>query len=234
MHRLIVEPVSDYLAAVEAMRDRGARALVFTALALAATWFAYVPVHELLHAWGCMLAGGGVTRLEIAPEYGGAWLARIFPFVVSGSSYAGQLTGFDTHGNDAIYLATVLAPFVLTIFLGVPLLKHLARPSAHPGRRPWLLGPAALLAYAPLVSLMGDYYEAGAIIVSRAAHALDPSLPLARWRSDDLLLRVATLRDAGAGAGDWAGVAIALLTGLLLALLTYRAGALFSRRLFRS
>lgn len=223
--RLLAEPARDYIAAVDAMRDRGIGGLVIVGLALVATWFVYVPIHELLHAWGCMLAGGSVTRLEIAPEYGGALLARIFPFVVAGSSYAGQLTGFDTHGNDAIYLATVLAPYVPTIFVGVPLLKHLARPTASAARRPWLLGAAAIVAYAPFVSLIGDYYEAGSIIVSRAAHAIDPSIALGRWRSDDLPKLAARLQDSGASVIDWAGVASGFALAVFLALLTYRAGA---------
>lgn len=232
MRRLIAEPLADYMSALDAMRDRGALGLLYAGLSLLVAWFAYVPLHEMLHAWGCMLAGGEVTRLEIAPEYGGALLARIFPYVVSGSSYAGQLTGFDTRGNDAIYLVTVLMPFLLTIIVGVPLLKHVARPMARPWLRPWLLGAATLLAYAPLVSLIGDYYEAGSILVSRAAHALDPSLPLARWRSDDLFLLVTKLRDTGAGPLDWLGVALSLITGTIVALLTYQAGARLYRSLF--
>ena len=227
--RLLAEPIRDYIAAVDAMRERGVGGLLIVALALVGAWFVYVPIHELLHAWGCMLSGGTVTRLEVAPEYGGALLARIFPFVVSGSSYAGQLTGFNTHGNDAIYLATVLAPFVLTIFIGVPLLKHLARPTASASLRPWLLGFAAMVAYAPIVSLIGDYYEAGSIIVTRAAHAIDPSIPLARWRSDDLPKLVGQLRDGGASAIDWVGVASGFALAILLALLTYRAGAFVAR-----
>ena len=41
-------------------------------------------LHELLHAAACLAAGGEVTRLEIAPQYGGGLMARVFPFVVSG------------------------------------------------------------------------------------------------------------------------------------------------------
>jgi hypothetical protein len=76
--RLFAEPVRDYLAALDAMRDRGVAGLVVASVAFALAWFVYVPIHELFHAWGCLLAGGTVTRLEIAPEYGGALLARSF------------------------------------------------------------------------------------------------------------------------------------------------------------
>src|SRR5512134_5555 len=115
-----MQPVRDYLAALDAMHPSPVRRWLLVVAAFAAAWFVYVPIHELMHAYGCIAAGGAVTRLEIAPEYGGALLARLFPFVASGSSYAGQLTGFDTRGSDAIYLATVLAPYLLTIFIGVP------------------------------------------------------------------------------------------------------------------
>ena len=222
--RLVTEPVTDYLAALEAIRNRGFGGLAAAGLAFALSWFAYVPIHELFHAWGCLLAGGEVTRLEIATEYGGALLARIFPFVVPGSSYAGQLTGFDTHGNDGIYLATVLAPFVLTVVLGVPLLKRLARPLTRPAMQPWLLGAVVPVAYAPFVSVIGDYYEAGSILVSRGVRMLDATLPLARWRGDDLFKLVHDLSATGATAADWLGVAASLLLGIALALLTYHAG----------
>lgn len=221
---LSVEPLRDYLAALEAMRERGYRGLAEASIAFVLAWFAYVPLHELMHAWGCLLAGGDVSRLEIAPEYGGALLARVFPFVASGSHYAGQLTGFDTHGNDAIYLVTVLAPFLLTIFAGVPLVKRLARPLAHPAAAPWLVGAALPFAYAPFVSLLGDYYEAGSIVVSRAVHALDPGIPVARWRGDDVLKLVHELAGSGANAFDWIGVGTSLALGIVLALLTYHAG----------
>ncbi|MBK8740004.1 MAG: hypothetical protein IPM02_10865 [Betaproteobacteria bacterium] len=226
--RLFAEPVRDYLAALDAMRDRGVAGLAVAGVAFALAWFVYVPIHELFHAWGCLLAGGTVTRLEIAPEYGGALLARIVPFVVAGSAYAGQLTGFDTGGNDAIYLATVLAPFLLTILIGVPLLKRAARPLANPGWRPWLLGASLPVAYAPFVSLPGDYYEAGAILVSRAAQWADPAHPLARWRGDDVFKLARELSGAGATGPDWLGMGASLAVGILLAFLTYHLGSRFA------
>ena len=199
---------------------------------LAATWFVYVPSHELMHAYGCIAAGGSVTRLEIAPEYGGALLARVFPFVVSGSSYAGRLTGFDTHGSDAIYLVTVLAPYLLTIFAGVPLLVRAARPMRNDAIPPFVFGASLPLAYAPFISIFGDYYEAGSIVVSRLAHAIDSSLPVARWRSDDLFKLIDSLSSQHASALDWTIVALSFVVGFVLALLTYHCGALFSRVLF--
>lgn len=231
--RLITEPALDYVAALDAMRGRGVAGLVLACVAFALAWFAYVPIHELFHAWGCLLAGGEVTRLEISPEYGGALLARMFPYVVSGSDYAGQLTGFDTHGSDAIYLATVLAPFLLTVIVGVPMLKRAARAMSAPGWRPLLLGASIPLAYAPFVSVLGDYYETGSILVSRAAQWLDPALPVKRWRGDDVFRLVRELSDAGAGVFDWIGVGVSLFAGIVLALLTYHVGARWASILAR-
>ena len=80
-------PLDDLLACIDGIA-RGARpqrALAATALALVVSWLVYVPVHELLHVLGCVAAGGSVSELQIAPVYGGALWARIFPFVVSGA-----------------------------------------------------------------------------------------------------------------------------------------------------
>lgn len=230
----LLEPVLDYLSAIDAMRDRGALGPVIALIALIVGWFVYVPIHELLHAAGCLAAGGSVTRLEIAPEYGGTLLATVFPFVVSGSRYAGQLTGFDTHGSDFVYLVTVLMPFTVTIALGVPLLKFAGHPRG-PDRRanPWLVGASVVVAYAPFVSLIGDYYEAGAIIVSRIAKSAGVAIPVERWRSDDLPLLIGRLHAAGATWIDWIGVGSSALVAIALALLTYRAGAIVARAVCR-
>jgi hypothetical protein len=123
---LLRQPLDDVTAGLDAQvaqAARRARALVVMLAAAVATWWIYVPVHELLHALGCWITGGTVTELQVAPEYGGALLARVVPFVVSGGDYAGRLSGFDTHGSDLVYLATDAMPFLLSVFIGVPLLK---------------------------------------------------------------------------------------------------------------
>ena len=239
--RIAREPLDDYFAAIDRLRDVRMGIVNAFALALAAlvvTWFAYVPMHELLHAWGCLATGGSVSRLDIAPEYGGAWLATIFPYVRSGSEYAGQLSGFDTRGSDVTYLATVLAPYLLTMLIGVPLLKRVGGSERVGGGGdpaadgvasraiPILFGIAVILAYAPFISLTGDYYEAGSIIVSRIAHLVDPTIPLIRWRSDDLPKLISSLQASGATVGDWMGVGGSFVAGVVLAWLTYRSGGL--------
>src|SRR5512147_1087303 len=99
--RFFSEPFRDVMAAMDARvvhASHPQRALVIVLLAGVASWWIYVPVHELLHALGCYATGGGVSELQIAPEYGGALFARFLPFVVGSSEYAGRLSGFDTKG----------------------------------------------------------------------------------------------------------------------------------------
>ena len=233
--RALAQPLDDAADAIDGARRHrhGARSALLVLVSAIACWFVYVPVHELLHALGCIAMGGTVTRLEIAPEYGGALLARFIPFVAAGSAYAGQLTGFDTFGSDAVYLVTVLAPYSLTIAIGVPLLLHSARTMQRPVAGPLRFGAALPIAYAPFVSLIGDYYEAGSIIASRAAHATDAALPLARWRSDDVFKLIATLHGDRATGLDWTIVAGGVFIGTMLAFVTYHLGRLCARRFVR-
>ena len=224
--RLVAQPLRDWLAALDACVGEGRRAyLVAIPLGFLLSWWIYVPVHELAHAWGCLLAGGEVTRLEIDGIYGAAWLARVFPYVTVGSEYAGRLSGFDTRGSDLVYLATCALPFVLTIFVGVPLLR--AVPRVRDRRRSVMLGAALPMALAPFVSLPGDYYEMGSILVSRTVAALAPGFAVGRWRSDDLVKLVGALAPE-ARITDAAGVAASLLLGAALAWGTYWAGVLVS------
>ena len=225
-------PLDDTAAALEALAG-GARprtGLALLALALTASWFAYVPIHELLHVAGCLASGGAVTELRLDPVYGAALLARWLPFVVPGDGYAGRLSGFDTGGSDAVYLATDAAPYLLSVWPGVALLRLCAR---RP--RPLVLGPAAVLALAPFYNAAGDYYEMGSILAGLAAGG---SGRFAALRSDDLprlvqalvsepaSLGLSTPGAVAAGAGL---VALGALASLLLAFLTYAAGRALSR-----
>ena len=81
------------------------------------------------------------------------------------------------------------------------------------------------IAFAPVVSLTGDDYEMGSILVSRAVATLVPGFPVERWRSDDLIKLVRDLAP-GAGLGDVAGVVASLMVGAVLALATYWLGVL--------
>lgn len=211
----------DLLNGLDHCLDLGIRGLALALAGLAAGWWLYVPIHELLHAAGCLIAGGSVTRLEIASLYGGALLQRIFPFVVAGGDYAGRLSGFDTGGSDLIYLATDLAPFVLTLFPGVWLLRKAGRAG-----RPVLFGLSLPFALAPFLSLPGDAYEIGSILVTRLPAWAEMQGSL---RGDDLFQqveRLAALPDA-----PWGGLVLAALMGILWALLTCAAGGAIARAL---
>jgi hypothetical protein len=194
-------------------------------LGLVATWYAYVPVHELLHALGCVAAGGEVTRLEVQAQYGGELLARLFPFVVAGGEYAGRLSGFDTRGSDLVYLATDALPYSLSVLIGVPLLRACTR-----ARRPFRTGAAVVIGLAPFYNLTGDYYEMGSILVTRVAAGLGGDF--SGLRSDDLVLLLTQLfsRSAELGlAGEGLAlpllvVAVSFSVGLALAFATWGLG----------
>lgn len=233
---IVYLPIGDYLAALDRLivAWRWSRLAVLVASAML-SWWIYVPVHELAHAWGCLLGGGSVSQLDIAPIYGAALLQRVFPFVRVGSDYAGQLRGFDTYGSDATYMLTDFLPFLGTIFLGVPLLRAAGRSGWPPAVQAALFGAALPIAFAPFVSLTGDYYEMGSILVSRVATHLNSGIDVARWRSDDLFKLAATLfGPAGTGTpGDAMVLAVAFATGAILAMGTYALGAAWSDLLRR-
>lgn len=218
------------LAGVDHTLDLGWRGWLVLVLGLAAGWWLYVPLHELAHALGCLAAGGEVTRLEIAPEYGAAWLARWLPFVAVGSDYAGQLTGFDTGGRDGVYLATVLAPYLLTLFPGVPALLLCARRTGLAATAGF--GASLPWALAPVLSLSGDYYEAGAILASRIAALWSGGALPEHWRSDDLALLLEARISAGAlPLEDGLGIAAGFGIGVLLAAGTLALGVWLARAL---
>jgi hypothetical protein len=229
LRSLFLAPWRDAMFGMErVVAAEGGRGMALALLGVLASWWVYVPVHELMHAWGCTLAGGTVTRLEIDEVYGAAGLARVFPFVSPGSAYAGRLSGFDTHDSDFVYLATVFFPFTLTLFPGVLALQgviHARRPRA------FFFGAAVPWALAPFVSLVGDYYELGSIMVSRAAAGWLPDAP-SRWRSDDLVLLGRQLFGGGDVTRwtDVAGVSASLLVGTALTFATYAAGAAIATR----
>lgn len=260
------QPIDDVVACLEPIVTikHPARALVPLFLSLIVSWIVYVPIHELLHALGCAASGGEVTRLEISPRYGGTLLAESgwFPFVVSGGEYAGRLSGFDTKGSDFRYLMTDFGPYVLTVLIGVPLLKLAGR-----RRRPILFGLAIVVGLAPFYSLPGDYFEMGSIVATRASTPLaklsypnaaneiavdlegpcpeiegSPTAGFRCLRSDDVFKLIGQLctqpSDLGLhGAGDIAlAVSIILVSlafALLFALATYALGHHVSRVFLR-
>lgn len=230
---ILIRPFEDFISGLErSLKHISVINIALIIVSFVVSWWIYVPIHELLHAAGCLIGGGTVTELEISPLYGGALLERIIPFVSSGSEYAGQLTGFDTRGNDLIYLLTVFFPYILTVFIGVPLLKSAAKStSVIAGLK---LGIALPIAFAPFISFSGDYFEMGSIIVTRIASVIRPSSDFSRLISDDLFkLADDTFFSGGSyTAGDVITVALSFVLGIVLIYLTYFAGVLVSGVLF--
>jgi len=238
MRKFFRQPIDDVLAALEHLVTvrNPLTTMVPVLLTLLFTWFLYVGIHELLHAAGCEIAGGDVTRLEISSRYGGKLYAKYFDFVVTESEYAGRLTGF-TREPDYIYLSTVFGPFVLTVLFGVALVKLCAR-----RRRPILFGIAVVVGLAPFYNLQGDYFEMGSILVTRVVTILFggggyPPM-FNELRSDDIFklfdsfFRTPSelgLTSAGLIAAGAAIILVSVVVDVLLAFATYYLGHLVSR-----
>ena len=233
----VLTPLDDLTGGLARLADarRPMAALFVSVATLVASWFVYVPIHELLHAGGCVAVGGSVTQLEIAPQYGGALVARWFPFVVSGGEYAGRLSGFDWKGSDFIYLVTDFAPYLLTVFIGVPLLRFCGC-----RRRALLFGVAVVVGLAPFYNIIGDYYEMGSIVVTRMVSWLSEgdAIAFVGIRSDDVFKLAGTLITEpetigldSSGQVVWAAIlaSISFLLGIILATATYLLGDMVAR-----
>jgi hypothetical protein len=99
---------------------------------------------------------------------------------------------------------------------------------AAAARREVLFGAALPFALAPFLSLGGDAYEIGSILVTR----LPPwAAPAARslLRGDDLGKKVGEL--AGLPGAPWGGALLAILLGTLWAFATYALGSAVARAL---
>ena len=213
----LAKPWRDLLDGMDAVLNGKARNLGMVMAGLLVGWWLYVPVHELSHAAACWLSGGEVTRLEIDSIYGGGLLAAVFPWVVAGSEYAGRLSGFDTKGSDLRYLLTDLGPFLWCPF-GLALLLHSAR-----GRRPFVWGAALPWSFAPFLSLPGDAYEMGSILLTRLPTFESFASVV---RGDDAMAILPAARLAGATLA-WS---LAAAVGLAWALLWYGGSRTLARR----
>ena len=206
MKTFFLQPIEDIASCLERqfLSARSWRQVVLriaiSLTSFVACWFIYVPIHELLHVAGCVITGGSVSELQIAAKYGAALLAKVFPFVVTGGDYAGRLTGFDTKGSDFIYFATDFLPFVLSILVGVPLVKY----CTYKGNRA-VFGIAMVVGFAPIYNLPGDYYEMGSTLTTRfitiVARGGGPPM-YAGIRSDDIFRLIEELTSNGTEESD--------------------------------
>jgi len=226
---ILALPFEDFFSGLESCLSKMSYFnLLIMILSFVISWWVYVPLHELGHAFGCILGGGAVSELQISPMYGAAFLKEIFPFVSVGSEYAGQLTGFDTKGSDLIYLLTDFFPFLLTIFIGVPLLRSAS--GSRPLSAAIKLGFGLPIAFAPFISFSGDYYEMGSIIVSRIADFISSTSQFAIWRSDDVFKLAGEIFFSTNPFSyiDVVGVILSFLLGIFLIYATYMLGVLWS------
>lgn len=210
---LLLRPAKRFIRLYLVMLDPNApfRGMIFLLLGAAAGWWIYVPAHELLHAAGCLICGGEVSRLEIQPMYGGRVLSRVFSFVVAESSYAGRLSGFDTHGSDWAYGLLVYFPYLLTLF------GFMGLEAASRMRNGFLFALVLPVSFAPIVSLTGDFLELGSLLMFQLwPGASDAHRHLI---SDDLFLLVERMGSAGvpSGAGAVLFVALSLFLGTAMA-----------------
>ena len=219
---LLKAPVLDFWNGLSRCLDHGYKGLLLALLGLGLGWWMYVPVHEFLHVAGCVVTGGEVRELRLDTIYGGRLFAQVFDFVKVGSAYAGQLTDFDRE-PDLRYLSTVQMPFLLTIFPAVWLFQKCGR-VGHPLGFGFLL-PVAL---APFVSITGDAYETGSILVTQLPPWSSPEMR-ELLRGDDLVL--CARRVSQAAFSPWGGWALSSLIGIVWAFAVYGLGALVSRQL---
>jgi hypothetical protein len=230
-------PFHDYITSFNASLPDLKASRVLTILASCIiSWWIYVPVHELFHALGCSLGGGKASQLDLSPVYVAHFLKKFFPFISAGSDYAGRLTGFDTLNSDATYFLTVFFPYFLTIFIGVPMLRSAASGASSRMACCIRFGASLPLAYAPFISVTGDFYEIGSIVVTRIVSFLCPSFHVEAWRSDDVLKLSHQLffSEGAFRVSDAAGVLLSLVFGLLSIYITYLTGRAWSGLVIKS
>lgn len=141
-------------------------------------FFVYTPIHELFHVFATWGTGGEVRELALDPMYGGTILAKIFPFVVPESDYAGQLTGFSVP-NYWAYALVDWAPYILSL----PGLWILTRTTA--GGKTLLAGAGFMLTFVPITQFSGDFYEFWSLITTQILEARRPGLEAGAFIADD-------------------------------------------------
>ena len=194
--------------------DGSNKKLVILLLVFFVSFWIYVPIHELMHAFATFLVGGEVRELAIDATYGGVFFAKIFPFVVSESEYAGQLTDFTTPNKFAYFIVDMF-PYLLSL-PGVLLIRLAAK-----YKRLWLFSLGFLLMLVPLTQIFGDFYEAASLSMGEIMSLLNPSLDPNLIVSDDMFKLLSTIDESSKGnLLIYISIALSLLLGLILAWLT--------------
>lgn len=198
----------------EILVSAGNRGLILMMVSVVIFWHIYTPIHELLHVFGAVVTGGSVESLALKPQYGGVLLAKVFPFVVPESDYAGQLTGFEVPCDLAYYLVDIMPYFLSLVGSAIVGLSRSKKSGV-------LFGLGLLLALVPLMSLPGDFYEASSLLVNRVS-PLVTDLPDRILIHDDLFKLLGTLSEQGLlGMGSASLVGLGVLLGLWQVILLF-------------
>ena len=191
--------------------DGSNKKLVILLLVFFVSFWIYVPIHELMHAFATFLVGGEVRELAIDATYGGVFFAKIFPFVVSESEYAGQLTDFTTPNKFAYFIVDMF-PYLLSL-PGVLLIRLAAK-----YKRLWLFSLGFLLMLVPITQIFGDFYEAASLGAGELMAMVNPSLNPQSILSDDMFKLVKSLyTNQGTNILAYVFVALSFILGLILA-----------------
>ena len=178
------------------------------------SFWVYVPIHELMHAFATILVGGEVKELAIDATYGGVFFAKIFPFVVSESDYAGQLTDFTTRNKFAYFIVDMF-PYLLSL-PGVLLIRLAAK-----YKRLWLFSIGFLLMLVPMTQIFGDFYEVASLGMGEIMSLLNPSLNPDLIVSDDMFKLISsTNENSNKNFLIYISIGFSFILGLILAWLT--------------
>lgn len=226
---LLWEHLMQVVESLESGPNKSLTRKVMFLLWLILLWAIYVPIHELMHAFGCTVTGGEVQEIRLSVFFGGSLLEQWIPVFKADWSLGGRLSQFSTGGSDWVYLATDIFPYIPSILFGVWLLGMGLR-----SNRQLVLALGLILALAPILSIPGDYYEMGSIVITDLikliwgtpeGSLLANSIDLVR--SDDIILLIEELarekRDVGLlGKGiSFLFVAFSFTLGVWLAGVTY-------------
>ena len=175
------------------------------------SFWIYVPIHELMHAFGCMLTGGEVRELAIDATYGGKLFAKIFPFVVSESEYAGQLTDFTTPNKFAYFIVDMF-PYLLSL-PGILFIRLAAKKNYL-----WLFSLGFLLMLVPLTQIFGDFYEATSLGMGEVMTMFNSNLEADSIVSDDMFKLISSINEnPESSILNYIFVGLSFILGLILA-----------------
>jgi len=166
-----------------------------------------------MHALGTFVVGGEVRELAIDATYGGKLFEKIFPFVISESEYAGQLTDFTTPNKFAYFIVDMF-PYLLSL-PGILFIRLSVKYNYL-----WLFSLGFLLMLVPLTQILGDFYEAASLGGGELMAMVNPNLDPQSILSDDMFKLIKSLyANTGTNVLAYIFVTLSFILGLILACL---------------